>query len=196
MTSKNDTSNLFQGATFNEDYWTNYLEARPEYSKAFYESIYSYHKTHGNTTTTALDIGTGPGQVALELTTHFDHVIASDNNSTHLQIAEQHLASLIFSNKVEIMQCGGEEVAQHVEGGSVDLVTAAECISLMDTGKAVDAFATVLKTSGTVAMWFYGRPYFAEEGFKTKCQPLLEKILDGGYAGIIKGGGPMQKLGW
>jgi len=45
-------------------------------------------------------------------------------------------------------------------------------------------------------MWFYGRPVFAEEGFREGCQPLLEKIMDREYAKIIKGGGPLHQLGW
>jgi SAM-dependent methyltransferase len=195
MASK-DTSNFFNSATYDEEYWNIYLEARPEYSQAFYESVYGYHESHSGLTEMALDIGTGPGQVAAELSTHFHHVIASDNNITHLEVAQHRLGSLISSHNVELLQCAGEEVAQHIQPSSVDLVAAAECMPLMDAEKAIDAFAKVLKPNGTLAVWFYGRPYFAEPEFKDQCQTVLEKILDISYMRIVKGGGPQHKLGW
>ncbi|KAJ7230933.1 hypothetical protein C8J57DRAFT_1251495 [Mycena rebaudengoi] len=56
---------------------------------------------------------------------------------------------------------------QHEEPGSLDLITVAEAIALMDMPTALDAFAKVLKPGGTIALWFYGRPHFVSAEGKT-----------------------------
>ncbi|KAL9091103.1 MAG: hypothetical protein Q9165_005030 [Trypethelium subeluteriae] len=193
MSSTEDNSNFFKRANYDEDYWNNYLAARPEYDQPFYHLVYDYHNRHSGLTTNAHDVGTGPGQVAAELSTHFDKVVASDVNDTHLAVARIRLGSLVTSKKVELRQSSAEGLEQTTPPGSVDLITAAECFPLIDAEKATQAFARMLKPNGTVAVWFYGRPAFAEPAYARQCQPILESILDTAFAKIIKGGGPQQK---
>ncbi|KAL8831004.1 MAG: hypothetical protein Q9170_005489 [Blastenia crenularia] len=196
MTSISDTSNFFKRADYNEDYWNNYLAARPDYDQPFYQTIYDYHRSHKGLTETAHDVATGPGQVAAELSSHFNHVVASDVNPTHLAVAEHRLGSIISSQKVSLLQCSAEEIADKYPPCSADLIAAAECLPLMDANKVIQSFSTVLKPNGTLAIWFYGRPIFAEPKYADKCQPLLESILDLSFAKVIKGGGPQHKAGW
>lgn len=66
----------------------------------------------------------------------------------------------------------------------------------MDATSAIDAFARLLKPNGTLAVWFYGRPFFAEPEYAGKCQPLLASILDLSFSKIIKKTGPQAKAGW
>ena len=194
--TKEDTSNFFKRTDYNEDYWTNYLAARPHYSRPSYQSIYAYHRSHNGLFKTAHDIGTGPGQVAAELSDHFDHVIASDVNLAHLDVAEHRLGSLVSSHKVDLIQCSAEEIANTHPPSSGDLIVAAECLPLMDASKALKSFNNVLKPKGTLAIWFYGRPIFAEPDYADKCQLILDSILDLSFAPFIKGGGPQYKAGW
>ena len=196
MASNEDTSNFFRRTENNEDYWDNYLAVRAEYDKPFYESIYDYHKSHNGLAETAHDVATGPGQVAAELSSHFNHVIASDINPTHLAIAEQRLGLLVSSQKVSLVHCSAEEIADAHPPSSVDLIAAPECFPLIDAARAMQAFSTLLKPSGTLAIWFYGRPIFAEPEYAIQCQPLLESILDLSFSKAIKGGGPQRKAGW
>ncbi|KAI4251198.1 MAG: hypothetical protein LQ352_005001 [Teloschistes flavicans] len=103
MSSTEDTSNFFQRPEYSEEYWDTYLAARPAYSQSFYQSIYSYHRRLPSAQfQTAHDIATGPGQVAAELSDHFDHVIASDLNPTHLEVAAHRLSSLTSSGKISL----------------------------------------------------------------------------------------------
>ena len=141
-------------------------------------------------------MGAGPGQVTAELTTHFKHVVASDINTTHLAVAEHRLASLISSQQVILVPCPAEEIAKIHAQCSADLIAAAECFPLVDAKVAVDAFSQVLRPNGTLAIWFYGRPIFAESEYAGKCQPLLNSILDLQFAKIIKKCPPQQKTSW
>lgn len=196
MASTEDTSNFFKRADYNKDYWDNYLAARPHYDEPFYQSIYDYHKSHDGLTEMAHDVGTGPGQVATELASHFSRVVASDVNTTHLAVAGHRLGSLISSHKVNLVQCSAEEIASSHPACSTDLIVAAECLPLIDASRAIHAFSTILKPNGTLAIWFYGRPIFAEPEFVSECQPLLESILDLTFSKVIKGGGPQEKAAW
>ena len=196
MTYTEDTSNFFRSANYNKDYWNDYLAARPHYDQSFYQSIYDYHQSHHGLTEMAHDVGTGPGQVAAELSSHFSTVVASDINITHLAVAEDRLGSLVSSHKVRLVRCSAEEVAESHPPCSTDLIVAAECFPLIDSSRAIQAFWTILKPNGTLAIWFYGRPIFAESEYANKCQPLLESILDLSFSKVIKEGGPQHRAGW
>jgi ubiquinone/menaquinone biosynthesis C-methylase UbiE len=143
----------------------------------------------------AHDVGTGPGQVAAELSSHFDKVVASDYNSTHLIIAKHYYPSLVSSKKIELVECSGEDILKINAPESLDLITAAECIPLMDTEKALESFSRALK-NGTLAIWFYGRPIFAEPVYREACAPLYLSIVDHFYSKIISRSGPQGKIGW
>ena len=194
--SDGDTANFFRVSNYNEAYWTTYLAARPKYSSSFYNRIYTYHAAHSSSNALAHDIGTGPGQVAAALASHFIHIIASDNNSTHLAVAAHRLATLHDVGKVVFAKSSAEALATSYPPGSADLIAAAECLPLFDPPAAIASFAHLLAAGGTLAIWFYGRPAFAEPGTAAKCQPLLDEILDRSFARIIKGGGPAHKAGW
>jgi len=43
------------------------------------------------------------------------------------------------------------------------LITAAEVKGLLDVLKAMAGFVKLLRKCGTLAIWLYGRPIFAEE---------------------------------
>ncbi|KAL8744212.1 MAG: hypothetical protein Q9190_003519 [Brigantiaea leucoxantha] len=200
MASTDDTSNFFKRADYSEEYWDRYLAARPEYDQPFYQCIYDYHQSHNGLTETALDVGTGPGQVAAELSSRFSRVIATDINTTHLSVAEHRLGPLITSHnkkKVSLVQCSAEDTANTLAPCSTDLIAAAECLPLIDADRAIEAFSRVLKPHGTLAIWFYGRPIFAEPEFAKTCQPLLESILDLSFGKVIKKvEGPELRAGW
>ncbi len=66
----------------------------------------------------------------------------------------------------------------------------------MNAKVALAGFAALLKPGGTLAIWFYGRPHFAEGEYATKCQPLLDAIMDHHFGMVIKGSGPDRKAGW
>ena len=193
-----DSGNFFKASTYNEAYWDDYMAARAKYSPDFYDRVMTYHKYHNSFKSqgVAHDVGTGPGQVAAELSKHFNTVIASDTNSTHLAIAAVRLEKAGIKGKVTWEASGAEDLANRYPAGSANLLTAAECLPLLDVPRAMNTFAHLLKPDGTLAVWFYGRPAFSEPEYVTKCQPLLNEILDLTFEKVIKGGPPIAKAAW
>ncbi|KAJ7240564.1 S-adenosyl-L-methionine-dependent methyltransferase [Mycena rebaudengoi] len=163
-----DTS-FFRSVGKQDAYWETYLAARPDYVQSeFFERVFQYHREHGNgSLERAHDVACGPGNVAAVLKQHFRTVIASDANGDHVEVARQRVASAKGDAKTTFLQATGEEIAAHEEPGSLDLITVAEAIALMDMPTALDAFAKVLKPGGTIALWFYGRPHFVSAEGKT-----------------------------
>ena len=193
-----DSANFFKASSYNEAYWDDYMAARAKYSSDFYDRIFEYYKTHNPSQTqgVAHDIGTGPGQVASELCKHFNTVIASDTNSTHLAVAATRLEKAGVNDKVTWTTAGAEDLSSKYPPSSANLLTVAECLPLLDVPRAMNTFAHLLQPDGTLAIWFYGRPAFTEPEFTATCQPILNEILNLTFARVIKGGNSVAKAAW
>ena len=192
--NSNDSSNIFNVIQFDEAYWDNYLAARPKYHLSnFYDRLFSYHDAHLAQYDTAHDVGTGPGQVAKSIASRFQHVDVSDANEMHLNVCKHR--NVDISSKLSAILSPGEQLATRVSPSSADAIFSGEALALMDTKAAIDGFAAILKPEGTVAVWYYGRPTFAD-GEKQKCQAIYDKIVNKLFGSIIKGGGPMKTAQW
>ena len=195
---KDNSGNFFRAETYNEAYWDDYMAARAKYSSDFYDRIMAYHKAHNSSQThgVAHDVGTGPGQVAAELCKHFTSVVASDTNATHLAIASTRLEKAGLKNQVTWENSGAEDIASRYPAGSATILTAAECLPLLDVPRAMSAFAHLLQPGGTLAVWFYGRPAFSEPEYAATCQPILNDIIDLTFEKVVKGGNSVHKAAW
>ncbi|KAI4121899.1 MAG: hypothetical protein LQ338_006099 [Usnochroma carphineum] len=165
--------NIFEGTGFD---WDSYIIHRPAPTADFYQLIYDHHRANGGEFNLAHDIGTGPGNIAEQVGTTFKRVHASDPSAYHRSVAEHRLKA-IDPDKFSTQQCRGEDIsnAGH-KHGSVDLITVAQCIALMDTEQATSGFAKLLKPAGTLAIWFYGRPAFADPS-QQQSQIIFNQIL-------------------
>ncbi|KAK5125195.1 hypothetical protein LTR85_000871 [Meristemomyces frigidus] len=139
-------------------YWDTYLAVRPKYDRSgFYDRILDYHRQRGNDCfDSAHDLACGPAQVAGQLAKHFTKVTASDANAAHIDSVR---AQSNMQKNITLLHCSTDQIADHAAPGSVDLVTVAEAMPLMDMSASLTAFRTILKPGGTLAMWFYGRPH-------------------------------------
>lgn len=181
---ENDERNQFwRSAKCDVDYWQTYLDARPKYDTGdFYQRLLSYHQSHqpadGAWPTIAHDVGTGPGQVAAILAKHFDQVVASDLNNTHLEAAYRMLNLADGKHNITLTSAGGENLIKYYPDSSASMITAAECMPLMNIPVAVDSWSQLLKPSGTLAMWFYGRPSFepSNDYDAAACNAIYEQI--------------------
>lgn len=207
MVSKKDTSNFFTTTTERSQYWEDYLIARPEYTQDdFYARLLEYYRSHQDRSSAgsaiAHDVGTGPGNVAAVLSAHFDTIIASDLNESHLPIAQKRLASSLDKEsfaKINFERLAAEDIHTAHPPASAAFIAAGECMALLDHAKAFQSWSTLLRPGGTLAIWFYGRPHFtpAEEYDAAACQRIYGKIADAMFAKHIKNGaGPAHKAGW
>lgn len=213
MASREDnTANFFHNSQYDKAYWDQYLAARPKYDTCgFYDNIFRYHDAHSAAYDTAHDIGTGPGQVATVLATRFRHVVASDPNEAHIGICRRRNASLAEttdgdgcaggddgSPRLTFLVAPGESVAASVPRASADAVFVGEALALMDPVAAFAGFRNMLRAGGTLAVWFYGRPAFADGPERERCQELYGRIATRRFGAFIKGGGggPEKTAGW
>ncbi|KAE8371574.1 S-adenosyl-L-methionine-dependent methyltransferase [Aspergillus bertholletiae] len=183
-------------------YWTGYLATRPKYTDAFYNHIYHYHAAHSQSAppgfTIAHDVGAGPGQVSAKLAQRFSHVVVSDNNKNHVDYAKHFLATCgVPASRLSFAVAKGEDLGATYPHASADLVVSALMFPLMETTAALRSFRSLLKPGGTLAVWFYGRAHFAEVEYAGRCQPLLDRIINHHFSGVIAGeGSPEHTAGW
>ncbi|QBM90265.1 Methyltransferase domain-containing protein [Metschnikowia aff. pulcherrima] len=140
---------------------SHYDSARPTYPDQFYRTLVDYHKqVEGNVTSLAMDVGTGPGFVAFQLTKYFDHVIGTDLSLTMIKTCNARRETLLEKDRLEFHTAPAEKAPDTVAPLSVDVITAAEACHWMDHPKFFAECARILKPSGTLAYWFYLEPVF------------------------------------
>lgn len=153
--------------------------AGPTYTADFFDEIYRYHHSRGYSSVRhAHDIGTGPGEVAVQLASRFDHITASDAELTYLMAARDLMARAKVSSKATFIQSTGEDIGVHARPRSTDLIAAAQSLLFMEPKPAIAAWAGILRPGGTLAIWWYGRPLFTEEPFAASCQKIYNKLLN------------------
>lgn len=164
----------------NVDFWKSYVESRPSPTEDFFQLIFHYHKSHGDTRNDiAHDVGTGPGNIAARLAAYFRHVVGSDINDKALDVAPvlmpQHL-----NGRLTFIHSPAEKLAESTPAaaggnGNTDLITVSECMPLLDTPSALKAFHTLLRPGGTLGIYFYG-PCVFSDGDVDKCNAAYDKL--------------------
>lgn len=96
----------------------------------------------------AWDCATGSGQAALGLAPHFRQVIATDASAEQIGHAQRHPA---IDYRVAPAEASG------LPGHSVDLVTVAQAAHWFDLPRFYAEVTRVLKPTGVLALWGYGR---------------------------------------
>lgn len=191
-----DSENFWKVAADDSEFWQAYVSTRPNYDQAFYELLYKYHAAHSSSYAVAHDVGCGAGQVAAELASHFSHVVASDNNDSHIAVAKGRLTTDFDESRISYSLSKAEDIASHHPPASADMIATAEAIVLMDADLGLRNFANLLKPGGTLAAWFYGRPTFSERAYFVACQPILDQIMVLNWAKVIRGSGPTRMWGF
>lgn len=120
-----------------------YSRYRPEYPSALYEALLPMVENRS----AAWDCGTGNGQVARVLATHFAHVYATDLSAAQLEQAKAP-ANVAFS-LATAEQSGLAE-------NSVDLITVGQAIHWFDFDAFWQECRRVAKPNAVLAFWTYG----------------------------------------
>lgn len=161
-------------------FWQSYIGSRPTPPEGFFRFINAYHASHGDPhTAVAHDVGTGPGNIAARLAPYFEHVVGSDVNENALAAAPA-LAAPELLERMTFVKSPAEQLAnatipKAVGPGKTDLVVVSECMPLLDAPKALQAFHTLLRPGGTLAIYFYGRPIFTGDNAAT-CDAIYERM--------------------
>ncbi|KAI0112222.1 S-adenosyl-L-methionine-dependent methyltransferase [Nemania sp. FL0031] len=153
-------------------FWRAYISNRPAPPESFLQLIYNYHQENGDPrTAVAHDVGTGPGNIAQRLLPYFDYVVGSDVaddalNMARVLIPPDDLKRMMFvhSPAEELVKA---PLPKHAGPGETDLLLVSECMPLLDAPRAVQAFHTMLRPGGTLAIYFYGRPIFVGSNSET-----------------------------
>ncbi|OAQ59178.1 methyltransferase domain-containing protein [Pochonia chlamydosporia 170] len=193
---KMDDSVFWKLQNIESTYWDEYIATRPVYDAKIFRRVDDYRSSHSrSSSSTALDIGTGSGSAIEPLTKRFNHVVASDNDSTSLAFAKKRY-STVPEEWLSFTLSSGEELPQHHPPESFDLITCAETFPLMDTTAAMDNIYSLLRPGGTVAVWFYGPPFFTEADYVPKCQDILDAIMDHNFRPVVCGGDEARRSNW
>lgn len=101
----------------------------------------------------AIDVGCGSGQLSTQLASYFDQVVATDINQGQLDHSEKR-ANLSY-------RCEPAEVMS-IEGGSVDLIVAAQSAHWFDLKQFYRECIRVAKPDTVIALVSYGVPYLED----------------------------------
>ncbi|XXH05574.1 hypothetical protein Hte_012006 [Hypoxylon texense] len=178
-----------------DTYWDEYIATRPVYDDQIFQRIEDYQAEYPQSRSAALDIGTGAGSAIGPLTSRFEHVVASDNDPRSIEFARRRYSTLP-TERLSYTLSSGEDILQHHPPQSFDLITCAETFPLMDTEVSLNNVSVLLRPGGTLAIWFYGPPFFTEADFASKCQGILDSIMDHNFRPVVSGGGNARKESW
>lgn len=120
-----------------------YARFRPSYDAALFAELAA--RVPGRER--AWDCGTGSGQAAMGLATHFGTVVATDPSTSQL------VAWPGSAPGVARVACTAEAAA--LADGSVDLVTVAQALHWFDTAAFYDEVRRVARAGGLLAVWSY-----------------------------------------
>ncbi|KAF9094082.1 hypothetical protein BGX27_001516 [Mortierella sp. AM989] len=120
-----------------------YQSFRPGYNANFFKMLYNYHARKHGEFDTAVDVGTGTGQVASVLAEKFKHVHGVDPSTTML-------ASAIQKPNITYHASKGEDLSA-IPSASVDLLTVAQAMHWFDSPTFFTEVKRVLKPNGTFA---------------------------------------------
>ncbi|KAF9082498.1 hypothetical protein BGX29_003827 [Mortierella sp. GBA35] len=137
-----------------------YQSFRPGYNNNFFKMIYNYHAKHNGHFDTAVDVGTGTGQVAVVLAEKFKQVHGVDASATML-------ANAIQKPNVSYHVAKGEDLGA-IPTASVDVLTVAQAMHWFHHPSFFAEVKRVLKPRGTFAAVGYSFVIFEDHPRATK----------------------------
>lgn len=190
-----DDGNVWKLKNIESSYWNEYIATRPKYDSTIFDPIFKYHAAGSNSFKDALDIGTGSGSALPQLCGCFDRVVASDNDPTSLQFAQGRFTDISL-NQLSYTLSKAEDLVNHFPSSSFDLISCALTFPLLDTDRALNTILTLLRPGGSLAITFYGPPFFTEPSVALECQHLLYALADNQFKPVVSGQGSEGRASW
>jgi SAM-dependent methyltransferase len=127
-----------------------YAEHRPGFPASFYDRLEGFAALDG---ARALDLGTGPGVIAIELAARGAAVTGIDIAENQIRAAELRAAERGLADRCAFRVAPAE--ATGLEHASVDLVTAGQCWIWFDQDRALAEVLRILRPGGLVVIAHY-----------------------------------------
>ncbi|MEP7263359.1 MAG: class I SAM-dependent methyltransferase [Bacteroidota bacterium] len=127
-----------------------YAKFRPHYPAELFVEISNLVKRRES----ALDVGTGNGQFAVQLAKYFDKVTATD-------ISKEQIQHAIKNEKINYSVQRAEET--EFEDNSFDLISVAQAIHWFDFDRFYNEVRRTIRNNGILAATGYGMPKVNEE---------------------------------
>lgn len=140
--------------------WDRFYSSRPAYPASMFDLWLSYH---AGPLATVHDLGAGSGLAADGLLTaartyglsQMPHTILSDPGRSNLEIAARFMTARHPYTTIDCWQARGEDQAEFLPPGSLDMAICAEALHWMDIPAVVDLVAESLREGGTFAVVLY-----------------------------------------
>jgi len=140
-----------------------YKKYRPNYPRELYDDLLRLTKEQGS----CWDCGTGNGQVALELSKHFEKVYATD-------ISENQISKADKRNNIVYSIARAEQTS--FETDKFDLITVAQALHWFDFAEFSKEINRVAKDKAILAIWGYGL---------LRIDDSIDILIDGFYKDIV-----------
>lgn len=127
-----------------------YAASRPGFPAPFYDRLDGIVPLRG---IRALDLGTGPGTIALELAARGSSVVGIDTSGEQIAAARRVAAERDLEGATEFGVGRAEDTG--LDGGAFDLVTAGQCWHWFDSAVTLGEVRRVLRPGGALAIAYY-----------------------------------------
>lgn len=145
-----------------------YSKYRPSYSTKLFETIYNFHEQNNGEFNLAVDIGTGTGQVAVELSNKFKKIYGIDN-------LEEMINNAIKKDNIIYKLSSAENLP--FENNSVDMITVATAFHYFNHDEFFNEAKRILKENGTLAIFGYYFPEIKNIKNKIEVNKVLNKLI-------------------
>ncbi|KAL4905479.1 hypothetical protein BDW74DRAFT_177847 [Aspergillus multicolor] len=146
---------------YTADQGKNYAQNRLDYHQDLYNLIVSHHTSTSGQLDALIDVGTGPGNVATNLSKHFAHTTGLDPSEGMIATARSLISDrgadggkLRF--EVSTAEDLGSNLTPPIADASIDLIVAATAAHWFNMPAFWRSAARVLKPGGSVAIWGSG----------------------------------------
>lgn len=131
-------------------YSKDYAADRPGFPESFYERLDSISRIKNSR---SLDLGTGPGTIALELAARGSSVEGVDISAELIQAARRGAKDRVLKDNVHFGVASAEKTG--LDESSFDLATAGQCWHWFDGSAVMAEILRVLRPDGVLAIAYY-----------------------------------------